>query len=657
MFDTVLVAGRGEIALRIIRTLRHLGISPVAVYSDADAGAPHTRAADTAVRLGPAPALDSYLRSERVLEAAAETGAQAVHPGYGFLSESPAFARACARAGLAFIGPPAEAIEAMGDKIRAKRLMEAAGVPVLPGLHEPDMGDDELVAAAGGIGFPLLVKPAAGGGGKGMRLVRRRDELPEALASARREALAAFGDGALLLERFVDHARHIEIQLLADAYGATVHLGERECSLQRRHQKIVEEAPSPLVGPVLRERLGACAIAAARACGYCSAGTVEFVVEREDPDRFFFLEMNTRLQVEHPVTEMVTGLDLVEWQVRIAAGQRLDLAQDDVRFDGHAVEARVYAEDPTLEFLPTGGRVVRLGEPPSGDGVRVDSSLGEGVEVGSHYDPMLAKVIAWGEDRQTALRRLDHALAGYTILGVATNIAFLRRLLADPEVRAGRLDTGLVEERLGALVDTVVPADVLGAAGLAHLLRLEPTIAVHRAFDLPGGWRIGEAAWELLRLRAGEHAPVEVRVRGRARKAQVAIGDAAPVTGSAAWVPGGIAVTLGDRSRQYSYAQAGDTTWLGRDGAAWALRQVEHLTATGAEAAASGRLVSPMPGTVSAVHVAEGDQVTAGQTLLVVEAMKMEHPITAPTDGVVTHLHVHPGQQVVLGQTLAVVQS
>ena len=656
MFDTVLVAGRGEIALRIIRTLRRLGISPVAVYSDADAGAPHTRAADVAFRLGPAPAVDSYLRVDRVLEAAAETGAQAVHPGYGFLSESPAFARACARAGLAFIGPPAEAIEAMGDKIRAKRLMEETGVPVLPGVHEPDMGDDELVAAGGEIGFPLLVKPAAGGGGKGMRLVRRRDELPEALASARREALAAFGDGALLLERFVEHARHIEVQLLADAYGTTVHLGERECSLQRRHQKIVEEAPSPLVGAALRERLGACAIAAARACGYVSAGTVEFVVPREDPDRFFFLEMNTRLQVEHPVTEMVTGLDLVEWQVRIAAGQRLGLAQGDVRVDGHAVEARVYAEDPSRGFLPTGGRVVRLREPPLGDGVRVDSGLTEGIEVGSHYDPMLAKVIAWGGDRETALRRLDRALAGYTILGVATNVAFLRRLLADPEVRAGRLGTGLVSDRLPQLVDAAVPFDVLGAAGLAHLLCSEPTAAVHSAFDLPGGWRIGEPAWELLRPRAGEDAPVQVRVRGRASLAQVAIGDAAPVAGRAAWVPGGIEVTLGGLSRRYSYARAGDTTWLGRDGAAWALRQDARLAATGAEAAASGRLIAPMPGTVSAVHVAEGDQVTAGQPLLVIDAMKMEYPITAPTDGVVTHLHVHPGQPVALADPLAAVQ-
>ncbi|HKR48076.1 MAG TPA: biotin carboxylase N-terminal domain-containing protein, partial [Pseudonocardiaceae bacterium] len=425
MFHTVLVANRGEIAVRVIRTLRAGGIRSVAVYSDADADARHVRDADVAVRLGPAPAALSYLSIERILDAVARTGAQAVHPGYGFLSENPAFARACGEAGVVFVGPPATAIEVMGDKIRAKQTVAAAGIPVLPGSDSTDAG---LAMAAAEIGYPVLLKPSAGGGGKGMRVVHRAADLAEAIAGARREARAAFGDDTLLVERLITTPRHIEIQVLADAHGEAVYLGERECSLQRRHQKIVEEAPSVLLDAATRTRMGRAAVDIARAVGYTGVGTVEFLVPADAPDQFFFLEMNTRLQVEHPVTELVTGLDLVELQLRVAAGQPLPLGQNDVRLEGHAVQARIYAEDPARGFLPTGGRVLDLRE-PSGPGVRVDSGLVPGGTVGSDYDPLLVKIIAHGPDRDTALGRLDAALARTSILGIGTNIGFLRVLL------------------------------------------------------------------------------------------------------------------------------------------------------------------------------------------------------------------------------------
>src|SRR6516164_11285463 len=419
-----------------------MGIASVAVYSDADAGARHVREAGEAVRIGPPPAADSYLNIDAIIEAARAAGAQAIHPGYGFLSENASFARACAGAGLTFIGPPPEAIEAMGDKIAAKATVAAAGVPVVPGAGAPGLSDEDLARAVAGIGFPVLIKPSAGGGGKGMRLVASAAELGPALEGARREALAAFGDGTLLAERYISGPRHIEIQIMADSHGHVIHLGERECSLQRRHQKIIEEAPSPLLDAARRAAMGAAAVEAARSVGYTGAGTVEFIVPGDSPDEFYFMEMNTRLQVEHPVTELVYGLDLVEWQLRVAAGEELTAlpAMNGTAMNGHAVEARVYAEDPARGFLPTGGTVLALRE-PGGEHVRVDSGLAEGMAVGSRYDPMLAKVIAWGPDRATALRRLDGALAGTTVLGVTTNIAFLRELLADPDVRAGRLDT------------------------------------------------------------------------------------------------------------------------------------------------------------------------------------------------------------------------
>lgn len=465
VFDTVLVANRGEIAVRVIRTLRRLGIRSVAVYSDPDADARHVREADAAVRLGAAPARESYLDIEKVLDAAARTGTQAIHPGYGFLSENAHFAAACERAGVVFLGPPARAIEVMGDKITAKNAVAAFDVPVVPGVAKSGLTDDELVAAAADVGYPVLIKPSAGGGGKGMRLVEDPARLPEALVGARREAASSFGDDTLFLERFVLRPRHIEVQVLADGHGNVVHLGERECSLQRRHQKVIEEAPSPLLDPQTRARIGTAACNTARSVDYVGAGTVEFIVSAERPDEFFFMEMNTRLQVEHPVTEAITGLDLVEWQLRVGAGEKLTFAQDDIELRGHAIEARVYAEDPGRGFLPTGGRVLDVFE-PSGPGVRVDSSLLAGTVVGSDYDPMLSKVIAHGADRDEALAELVRALAQTTILGVQTNIEFLRFLLADERVRAGDLDTALLEERLPDFAPLPAPDDVLAAGGL-----------------------------------------------------------------------------------------------------------------------------------------------------------------------------------------------
>ncbi|WP_167504368.1 ATP-binding protein [Streptomyces malaysiensis] len=868
MFDTVLVANRGEIAVRVIRTLRRLGVRSVAVYSDADADARHVREADTAVRIGPAPAAESYLSIERLLEAAARTGAQAVHPGYGFLAENGAFARACADAGLAFIGPPAGAIELMGDKIRAKETVRTAGVPVVPGSSGSGLTDDQLTAAAREIGMPVLLKPSAGGGGKGMRLVRDEALLADEIAAARREARGAFGDDTLLVERWIDRPRHIEIQVLADGQGHAVHLGERECSLQRRHQKIIEEAPSPLLDEATRARMGEAAVAAARSCGYVGAGTVEFIVPGDDPSAYCFMEMNTRLQVEHPVTELTvsvggrTGLDLVEWQLRVAAGEPLPFGQDDIAFAGHAVEARICAEtaraaaDGRVDFLPSAGTVLALDE-PEGEGVRVDSGLSAGTEVGTVYDPMLAKVIAHGPDRPTALRRLRAALGSLTVLGVDTNTGFLRRLAAHPAVASGELDTGLVDRAAARLIPAAVPEEVYAAAALLRQAALEP--AAPRGggsggrpepggsalgspaadvwvdpFSVPTGWRLGaEPAWTVHRLRVAGHPPVTVRVRGRAHDAELRIehadatpattgstarpggtpaateatdrpsgsqgaGQGAPeppatgrtdepqgtaaeptrpagageggaavlatrtspnptVTGAgaripeaeageraaahhaaadrrpggaraaagtapraadprpaadagagtatpapadagagtstvparagadAAWRPaadadagagagadagagmrarlialdeGSVLLDLGGVTHRFRHAGHGASHWLGRDGDTWRVvghDPVEEALRGGAAAAHAGELTAPMPGTVTVVKAAVGEEVTAGQGLLVVEAMKMEHLISAPHDGTVTELEVTPGSTVAMDQLLAVV--
>ncbi|HEX6344867.1 acetyl/propionyl/methylcrotonyl-CoA carboxylase subunit alpha [Umezawaea sp.] len=640
MFDSVLVANRGEIAVRVVRALRGLGIRSVAVYSDADADARHVREADAAVRIGPASARESYLSIERIVEAALATGAQAVHPGYGFLAENAEFARACEKAGLVFIGPSPDAIEAMGDKIRAKLTVRAAGVPVVPGRTEPGMSDDALVEAAQEIGFPVLLKPSAGGGGKGMRLVHEASALRDAIESARREARGSFGDDTLLIERFVTNPRHIEIQVLADAHGGAVHLGERECSLQRRHQKIIEEAPSPLLDAETRAAMGQAAVDAAKSVGYLGAGTVEFIVDGTSGD-YFFMEMNTRLQVEHPVTELVTGVDLVEWQLRVASGEPLDFTG--VPLTGHAVEARIYAEDPARGFLPTGGEVLVLHEP---EDVRVDSALQVGLRVGSDYDPMLAKVIAHGRTREEALRKLHAALGRTVLLGVTTNIPFLRALLSDVDVRAGRLDTGLVERKLDELVTHEVPDEVLAAAALERQLALAGRGT--DPWDQVGGWRVGEHAWTTLRVDVAGRETTEVRVRG----AEVVVGGGEPVR-TRAEVRGGDLVV---DTRRYAMARDGHVLWLGSEGRSWALTETEPLESTGkAGASAAGPVTSPMPGTVLVVRAATGDEVVAGQALFVVEAMKMEHTVVAPVDGVLAEVNVQAGQQVALDQTLAVV--
>ncbi|MFI6322604.1 acetyl/propionyl/methylcrotonyl-CoA carboxylase subunit alpha [Nonomuraea sp. NPDC050556] len=647
MFHTVLIANRGEIAVRIIRTLRQLGITSVAVYTEGDTA--HTGGADIALQV------PKYLDIEAILRAARESGAQAVHPGYGFLAENAAFARRCAEEGLVFVGPPPEAIEAMGDKIHAKATVSAAGVPVVPGASEGLESWHE---------FPALIKPSAGGGGKGMVVVRSAGELPEALASARRTALAAFGDDTLLIERFIENPRHIEIQVMADTHGNVVHLGERECSLQRRHQKIIEEAPSPFVGPRMRAEMGAAAVEAARSVGYTGAGTVEFIVDGTTGD-YHFMEMNTRLQVEHPVTELVVDRDLVALQVRVAAGEPLGFGQDDVRLSGHAVEARVYAEDPARGFLPTGGRVLALRESAS---ERVDSGLVEGAVVGSDYDPMLSKVIGWAPTREGALHALDRALGETVVLGVTTNIPFLRGLITHPAVVSGELDTGLVERVLPEVLPSAeVPEDVLVAGALAfhdstpfhsgnaQISRGEAA-AGGDPWDVADGWRLGAAAWTTWRLesRDGLH---EVQVRGLPQEG-AEVRDAGPA--KILLRDGQLVVVHAGRTRSYAVAKDGDTLWLGRDGQAWSLTR--HLIGDpgdrpGVAGAGDGVVRSPMPGTVLLVKAAVGDQVIAGQPLVIVEAMKMEHAVTAPVAGVVRELPVKAGQPVDMDAVLAVVEA
>ncbi|WP_102142362.1 acetyl-CoA carboxylase biotin carboxylase subunit [Mycobacterium hubeiense] len=649
-FDTVLVANRGEIAVRVIRTLRAMGIRSVAVFSDADAGARHVAEADVAVHIGPAPARQSYLNIDAIIAAAQRTGAQAVHPGYGFLSENPQFAAALQAAGIVFIGPPVTAIQTMGDKIAAKAAVSAFGVPVVPGVSRPGLTDADLIAGAEDVGYPVLVKPSAGGGGKGMRVVEKRGELEAALASARREAAAAFGDDTLFLERYVLHPRHIEVQVLADGYGNVVHFGERECSLQRRHQKVIEEAPSPLMDAPTRARIGAAACDTARSVDYTGAGTVEFIVSADRPDEFFFMEMNTRLQVEHPVTEMVTGVDLVELQVRIAAGEKLPIVQDDVTMSGHAIEARVYAEDPAHGFLPTGGTVLDLVE-PQGPGIRVDSGLAAGSVIGSDYDPMLAKVIAQADDRPSALRALDRALADTAVLGVATNIEFLRFLLAEPDVATGRLDTGLLDRRTPDFVPADPGDDELIAAAAYKWLRAWPPVA-EDLWAVPSGWRMGERAPVVFRLHAGDRTD-HVRLTGTPHDAVAAVEDGESRSLTATLDGDRLAVTLDGLRTDYLVATTDHHIWLHGAGRTAVIEEVREAPVRPDDAhSGDAELVSPMPGSVVAVGVTDGASVDSGSVVVTVEAMKMEHALTAPVDGVV-ELLVAVGDQVKVGQPLA----
>jgi acetyl-CoA/propionyl-CoA carboxylase biotin carboxyl carrier protein len=649
-FHTVLVANRGEIAVRVLKTLRTMGIRSVAVYSDADAGARHVMEADVAVRIGPAPARDSYLNIDAVVDAARRTGAQAVHPGYGFLSENSEFAAALDGAGIAFIGPPTAAIKTMGDKIAAKATVAQFGVPVVPGIARPGLSDDDLVEAAGQVGYPVLVKPAAGGGGKGMRVVADPAELRGALASARRESAAAFGDDTLFVERYVLHPRHIEVQVLADRYGNVVHFGERECSLQRRHQKVIEEAPSPLLDDATRARIGAAACDTARSVDYTGAGTVEFIVSADRPDEYFFLEMNTRLQVEHPVTEMVTGWDLVEWQVRIAAGEKLPVAQDDIALRGHAIEARVYAEDPARGFLPTGGAVLDVFEPADIPGVRVDSGLAAGTEIGSDYDPMLSKVIAHGADRTSALRLLDRALAHTSVLGVVTNVEFLRFLLADPDVIAGRLDTGLIDRRVGDFTAAIPTDDRLIAAAAYRWLRSWAE-ATNDLWTQPNGWRVGGDVPTSIRLQAGERTD-HVHITGNPDHAVARIenGESHSLAASLDG-PRLLSVTLDGLRSEYVVAADDGQIWLAGIAGTVGITEVQEAAVRpDDEHSGDAELTSPMPGTV--VAVGGSSHVTAGAVVVTVEAMKMEHALTAPIDGT-AELLVGVGDQVKVGQPLA----
>ena len=670
-FSTVLVANRGEIACRIILTLRRLGIRSVAVFSDADRNARHVALADLAVRIGPAPARDSYLNITAILRAAAQTDARAIHPGYGFLSENEEFARASAEAGLTFIGPSVHALRMMGDKIRAKNHVAESGVPTTPGVAEPGLTNAQLTAAAEGVGYPLLIKPSAGGGGKGMYVVEAVGELAAALDAARRVAARAFGDDTLFLERLIPSPRHIEVQVLADNSGNVIHLGERECSLQRRHQKVIEEAPSPLLDEPTRQRIGAAACAAARSVDYSGAGTVEFLVSDAEPDAFYFMEMNTRLQVEHPVTELVTGLDRVEWQVRIAAGETLTLRQDEVRLTGHAIEARVYAENPAAGFLPATGRVLALSE-AHGDGIRVDSSLTRGLVLGADYDPLLAKVIAWGADREQARSRLDLALAETVVLGVPTNVEYLRLLLATPEVRAGRLDTELIERSLPGLAFRPVDDHLMAAAALflhQHDACRHPagrSATPSPLWTAPSGWRIGVHRPTSYTLQAATAQPVTVQISGTPQTFCVAIDHHAPVTASLEKVSGRphrYSVEVDGRVETCDIVRGDQELWLGSGGATFRLSELsrqdqlaDRLAAAAPTAGFTDPAVrSPMPGTVISVNIADGSSVTAGQTLLVVEAMKMEHRLTAALDGIAT-VAVAVGDLVGLGQIVATIQ-
>lgn len=653
MFDSVLIANRGEIAVRIIRTLRTLGIRSIAVYSDADRGARHVAEADEAVHIGPALAAQSYLSVGRIIEAAVATGAQALHPGYGFLSENVALARECAENGIVFVGPPPSAIEAMGDKIRAKATVAAHGVRVVPGISGAGLSVPELIRAAADVGFPALIKPSAGGGGKGMRVVNAAEEWESAIASAQREARSSFGDDTLLIERYIERPRHIEVQVLADGHGNVVHLGERECSLQRRHQKVIEEAPSPLLTDELREVLGAQAVAAARACGYVNAGTVEFVVSGNDAREAYFLEMNTRLQVEHPVTEMVWGIDLVEQQLRIASGEALGFTQHDLVPRGHAFEARVYAEDPAAGFLPTGGRIEVVREPHDLPHVRVDSSLVAPMTVGSDYDPMLAKVIAWGTTRDEARRRLSDALAETVVLGVVTNVEFLRGLLADGDVAAGVMDTGLIDRLTSLQSSTPVPPECLVAAALAAVQST--------SHDGPWGDRRG---WRLtgpaeLTVRLGFNAELLMvllrHVEGTCWEATV--GDWCERVDVVRDGSTMIVTRGGVRQRMDVFVDGGRVL-LARDGATWSFdRRTNRTAAESGGTDGSLLIVSPMPGTVVGLAVAVGDAVDVGQPVAVVEAMKMEHTLRAPRKSVVRSVAVSVGDRVSRHQQMLVLEA
>jgi 3-methylcrotonyl-CoA carboxylase alpha subunit len=671
MLSSVLIANRGEIACRIIRTARAMGLRTVAVYSDADRDALHVQLADDAVRLGPASAAESYLNVDALKHAIRVSGAESVHPGYGFLAENAGFAEAVQAAGATWIGPPPDAIRAMGSKAAAKARMAEAGVPLVPGYHGDDQDPDRLAQEAEQVGYPLLIKASAGGGGKGMRVVERAGEFADQLAAAKRESKASFGDDRVLLERYLQKPRHIEVQVFADSHGQAVHLYERDCSPQRRHQKVLEEAPAPGMTAEKRAEMGRAAVAAAQAIGYVGAGTVEFIAEGEPgAEAFYFMEMNTRLQVEHPVSEAITGQDLVAWQLRVAAGEPLPLAQGDIPLDGHAVEVRLYAEDPSRDFLPATGPLARLRLPDGLPGVRVDTGVREGDTVTPHYDPMLAKIIAHGPDRATALRRLKRGLEATQVGGCVSNLGFLCRLVDHPDMRAGPVDTGFIARESEALqAPRPLSRDALALAALAEAesrareVRLEAAASPdpHSPWHAADGWRLNDDRHLDLTFLEGE-AEHAVRLTFTAAgtrdgcRLALATGEVdARVLSSRADGPAcELTAEVDGRKLFACVLRDGEsrTVLLGPE--AWKLTRRGRLAGAGDSDAPAGSLTAPMPGKIASVAVDAGQTVERGQTLMVLEAMKMEHAIRAPADGTVAQLHFAAGDQVSEGAELLV---
>lgn len=653
MFNKVLIANRGEIACRIMRTCRRLGVRTVAVYSDADAHSLHVRTADEAVPLGGSAPRESYLAIDKVLAAAKATGAQAIHPGYGFLSENEEFAEACAGAGITFIGPPASAIHAMGSKSAAKALMAKAGVPLTPGYHGENQSPEFLREQADAIGYPVLIKASAGGGGKGMRRVESPDEFLAALSSCKREAAAAFGDDHVLVEKYVLRPRHIEIQVFADTHGNAVSLFERDCSVQRRHQKVLEEAPAPGMTAERRAAMGKAACDAARAVGYVGAGTVEFIAGHDGS--FSFMEMNTRLQVEHPVTEMITGLDLVEWQLRVACGEPLPARQDELHIHGHALEARIYAEDPAHGFLPSIGRLVYMRTPEPSRHVRIDAGVEQGDEITSFYDPMIAKLIVWDQDRPLALKRMEEALSQFQIVGVRNNAGFLKRLVGTASFANADLDTSLIERENAALFGEVAepPREAWLLVALAALRKEAKTqeMQSHSPWTMQDGWRVGSALRRELIFKAGEIVH-SVTVTYGAGSYTMRVGDRDSVVSGELDAAGDLTATIDGVQTHATVVAAGDAFHLFWRGESYVFTLANPLASRAAEDAQESSLLAPMPGLLTLLLVQPGEQIEKGTPLLVLEAMKMEYTIKAPAAGKVDSFAFAVGDRVSEGVQL-----
>jgi 3-methylcrotonyl-CoA carboxylase alpha subunit len=655
-FQTLLIANRGEIACRVIRTARAMGLRTVAVYSEADRGAKHVADADEAVLLGPARARDSYLNIERVIEAARRTGAEAVHPGYGFLSENAEFAQACADAGLVFVGPTAAMMTAMGSKSGSKALMEKAGVPLVPGYHGEAQDEATLSQAADTIGFPVLVKASAGGGGRGMRVVRSSAELAPAIVSAKREAKAAFGDDRMLIEKYVDNPRHIEVQVIGDSHGNLLSLFERECTLQRRHQKVIEEAPSPTLDARQREAVSAAARKAAAAVNYVGAGTIEFVSDGKD---VFFIEMNTRLQVEHPVTELITGINLVEWQLRVAFGEELPLTQEQIRRDGHAIEARVYAENPTKNFMPSVGRIKTWRAPDAVDGLRIDDGYREGDAVSPYYDAMLAKVIAWAPTRQAAIDRLSRALQETDVRGVVTNIPFLSALVTHPDVRANAIDTGFIERELNNLTAApATPGDLEFGAAVAAILAGEQHAARREAHSpwRTFGWMPVGLRQRVFSFRRGQGAEQQVILQYGNGPSALSIGGREFAFDYSAIATGEIELTLGGVSSRVVTVIESHELYLRTRNGRFELHWVDPFGGETEEQVGEDKIVAPLPGTVVALLAEEGAKLEKGAPILTLEVMKMEQTLRAPYAGVLTKIKCKVGDIVGEGVELAEVE-